>query len=216
MKRSFLTAALVCLILALTGCGSDRSPEFVAQILSDPAFDGDIEQNPPGVFTVTQGMSPTVQSVFAGIDPATGAEFRAFLDFPLTGVGGVPGNAIIASAFLDLVVTSIQPPTGTIPIRIELVSFQPPTLIPTDYDRTLQPPLAFTTIVPPISQFDVGHHVRFDVTPLMVQAQILGLSNFQVRIMEDLGPVLPGIVEINDTTGPNRSLLAPLLQVAFF
>jgi hypothetical protein len=217
MKKIILAATMVSIILALTGCGggggSSVPPIFVTDILSDPTFDGFITQSSPDVFTVTQGMTPTLQSVFAGIDPATGEESRAFLDFPL---GGVPNNAIIVSAFLNIFINSIQPLNGTIPIRIELVSFQPPTLLPTDFDRTLQPPLAFTTIVPPISPADVGKHVSVDVTALMVEAQRLGLANFQVRILEDLGAVSPGLVEINDTTGANRGLLAPLLEVTFF
>src|SRR5512133_3603018 len=152
MKRSLLTAIIVCLILALTGCGSDNhdaSPIFVTQIVSDPAFDGDIEQTALDVFIVTQGMIPTVQSVFAGINPVTLTESRAFLDFHLGGAQGVPSDAIIESAFLDIFISSIQPLNGTIPIRIELVSFQPPNLIPTDFNRTDQPPLVFTTIEPP-------------------------------------------------------------------
>lgn len=221
MKSRLLAAIMVCLILALPGCGGGGSssssvpPTFVAQIISDPAFDGDIEQTPTS-FLITQGMSPTVQSVFAGIDPVTGNEFRAFLGFPLRGPDGVPSNAVIDSAFLDIAINSIQPPNGTIPIRIELVFLQPPTLLSADFDRTLQPPLRFTTIVPPISPADVGNHVSVDVTPLMVEAQNLGLTNFQVRILEDFGVVSPGLVEINDTTGLNRGVLAPLLVVTYF
>ncbi len=217
MKR-VLATVLACIVIALSGCGGGSSPPptFVADIPSDPAFDGDISRDASLVYRVTQGMSPTVQSVFAGIDPVTGVEYRAFLDFPLTGAGGVPGNAIIASAFLDFFVTSIDPANGIIPIRIELVSFQPPTLLPSDFERALQPPLKFTTISPPIDSRDVGAHVTVDVTPLMVEAQRLGLADFQVRILEDLGPVSPGIIEISDTTGPNRATLAPLLSVTYF
>lgn len=222
MKRAIFAAMMVWLVIAMTGCGDHHNspPTFVSQILSDPAFDGDIEQTSLNSFTITQGMSsnaiPPVQSVFAGIDPVALTEFRAFLDFPLRGTGGVPTNAIVDSAFLDIVINSIQPANGVIPIRIELVSFQPPTLLSTDFDRTLQPPLAFTTIVPPISQADVGRHVSIDVTPLMVEAQRMGLTDFQVRILEDLGPVSPGLIEITDTTGANRGVLAPLLQVTYF
>jgi hypothetical protein len=50
----------------------------------------------------------------------------------------------------------------------------------------------------------------------MAEAQRLGLPDFQIRILEDLGPVSPGLIEINDTTGANRGLLAPLLQVEYF
>lgn len=217
MKRSLLAAIMVLMVLVLTGCGDGSSTPttFVSQILSDPAFDGDIARDPfTGLFTVTQGMSPTVQNVFAGIDPATGAEFRAFLDFPLTGAGGVPGNAVIVSALLDIFINDIQPPAGTIPMRIDLVSFQPPTLVASDFDRSLQPALA--TITTQIFQADFGRHVFIDVTSLMTEAQRLGLANFQIRILEDLGAVFPGRIEINDTTGVNRGVLAPILEVTFF
>ena len=216
MKRIFLAAMIVFALLALSGCGDGNPPPIVTQILSDPAFDGDIVQDPlSGAFTVTQGNT---QSVFAGINPVTGAEYRAFLDFPLTGANGVPGNAVIVSAILDIEINSIlpQPVIGTIPIRIDLVSFQPPTLVGTDFDRTIQPALATATIIPPISQADFGNHVSLDVTSLMEEAQRLGLANFQVRILEDLGIVSPGLIEINDTTGANRPILAPLLQVTYF
>jgi hypothetical protein len=219
--RSF-TMALACATISLTGCGggdgasSTSTPSRITtQIFSDSAFDGDIEQTSLVSFTVTQGMSPTVQSVFAGIDPVALTEFRAFLDFPLTGSGGVPGNAVIDSAFLDIFIKGIQPNPGTIPIRIELVSFLPPTLLTTDFDRTLQMPLAFTIIAPPISQADVGANVSIDVTSLMVEAQRLGLIDFQVRILEDLGPAIPVLIEIDDTTGANRALHAPLLTVTY-
>lgn len=205
--------------MVLTACGDGdggrRPPLFTTQIISDPAFDGDISRDPlSGTLTVTQG---NVQSVFAGIDPTTGAESRAFLDFPLTGAGGVPGNAVIVAATLDIFITGIlpQPLVGTIPIRIDLVSFQPPLLIGTDFDLTLQPALASTTIVPPIFQSDLSNHVSVNVTSLMREAQRLGLINFQLRILEDLGALSAGSIEINDTTGANRNILAPLLQVTY-
>jgi hypothetical protein len=218
--KSF-TLAIACAAISLTVCGGDDNghgppPAVVTQIQSDPGFDGDIEQTSPSSFVKTQGMSPTVQSVFAGIDPAAGTEFRAFLDFPLTGAGGVPGDAVIDSAFLDIYINSLQPNIGTIPILIELVSFQPPTLLETDFDRSLQPPLASLVLNPPLSQADVGTNVSIDVTPLMIEAQRRGLVDFQVRIMEDLGPAIPILVEINDTTGVDRGSLGPLLTVTYF
>ncbi len=219
MKRMVCAVLMVVSFVFLAGCGSDEdnvTPLFSTQILSDPTFDGYIAKAPvTGTFTVTQGNT---QSVFAGIDPVTGTEYRAFLDFPLTGPGGVPGNAIIVSASIDIVINSIQPQplTDTIPIRIDLVNFQPPTLIGSDFDRTIQPALATTTITPPIAQSDFGQHVPVDVTPLMVEAQNLGLLNFQLRILEDLGALSAGLIEINDTTGVNQTALAPLLTVTFF
>lgn len=217
MKKTLLALVMLFTLFALAGCGDDNGvpPAFSTQILSDAATDGDIARSQAGAYTVSQGNT---QSVFAGIDPLTGAELRAFLDFPLGGVGGVPGDAIIQSAILDIFINSIapQPLNNTIPIRIDLVSFQPPNLIGDDFDRTFQPALATTTINPPISQADFGQHVAVDVTPLMVEAQRLGLPSFQLRILQELGPPVPGLIEISDTTGPNRATLAPLLDVVYF
>lgn len=221
MKKTLVATILAFMTLALAGCGggdggSSAPATIVTNIISDPTFDGDIQKDPnTGAFAVTQRNT---QSMFAGINPATGTESRAFLDFPLTGVNGVPANAVINSAILDVVINSLipQPLFGTIPVRIDLVSFQPPNLIASDFDRTLLPAIATITIAPPISQADFGQHVTIDVTPLMVEAQRLGLTNFQVRIMEDFGIVSPGLIEINDTTGANRSILAPDLKVTYF
>jgi hypothetical protein len=127
MKKLLFAAVMLTLILAMSGCGgggsSNPQPSVVTQILSRAAFDGDIKVDPSNVFTVTQGYP---SSVFAGINPVTGSEFRAFLDFPLT--GSVPDNAFIESAILDIFIESIiiQPAANSIPIRIELVSFPPP------------------------------------------------------------------------------------------
>jgi hypothetical protein len=218
MKKAFFAIILILISLSLVGCYGGSSsyspPPIVTQILSDPVYDGDISRDLTGTLIVTQGNT---QSVFAGINPDTGTEFRAFLDFFLRGQGGVP-RPRHRSATLDIFINNITPYplSGTIPIRIDLVSFQPPTLIPTDFDRTLQPALATKTINPPISQTDFGQHIFIDVTTLMIEAQSLGLPDFQVRILEDLGIVEPGLIEINDTTGPNAAALAPLLQVAYY
>jgi hypothetical protein len=206
--------------IGLAGCGGGGSgggppPRITTQILSDPGFDGDIQQTSPGTFTVVQGMSPSIQSVFAGIDPATLTEFRAFLDFPLGGAGGVPGNAIIESAFLDVYIDSFQPGTATLPMLIDLVSFQPPALLGTDFDLTIQPALAYVQVTPPFTLADVGTNVSIDVTSLMVQAQQMGLADFQVRILA-AGSAIPGLIEIDDTTGANRALHAPELTVTYF
>jgi hypothetical protein len=212
---------LACTVLALAGCGEHHYNDdggrisYTTQILSDPAFDGDIEQTSSTTYAVTQGMSTNVQSVFAGIDPVAMTEFRAFLNFPLSGVRGVPSSAIIESAYLNIYVNSLDPITGTLPIRIELVNFQPPTLIGTDFDRVVQPPLAYTLARPAFDRTDVGFNASIDVTSLMVRAQQLNLVDFQVRILEDLGPAIPVIMEINDTTGANRAVRAPLLIVSY-
>jgi hypothetical protein len=211
--------ALACGILSLSGCGggdNNNAPQTVTtQIFSDPSFDGDIEQTSSNSYTITQGMSASVQSVFAGIDPGSGNEFRAFLDFPLTGPSGVPGNAFIRSATLEIYLDDLQPITGQLPIRVDLVAFQPPTLIGTDFLRSAQPALASVVLSPDISSSDVRTLVPIDVTSLMVEAQRRQLVDFQVRILEDLGPAIPVLMIIDDNTGANRTSRAPLLTVTY-
>ena len=218
MRAYALLIAAVGSLLGLCGCGGgdDRGPtQVVSYILSDAAYDGDVEQTSPGVYVVTQGMSSSVQSVFAGIDPASGDEFRAFLDFPLSGADGVPGDAIIDSTFLEFFVDDVEPPSGSVPIRVDLVSFQPPTLFGTDFDRSAQPPLASVLVQGDVTRADVGSFVSVDVTLLMIKAQQLGLVDFQVRVMEDLGPAIFTLVEIDDSTGADRNSRAPLLTVTY-
>jgi len=213
-----LAAASSLIVLAGCGGGGDQidQPDIVqTQILSDSAFDGDIEQTGPDTAVVTQGMGPNVQTVLAGIDPNTGDEFRAFLHFPLGGSGGVPANARIDSAFLEVFIDDLDPTNAVVPVRVELVSFQQP-MVATDFDRTAQPPLAFVTVSPRLGPSDVGKYVPIDVTPLMVEAQRRGLADFQVRIMEDLGPPIDGLFAIDDSTGSNRGKTAPLLTVNYF
>lgn len=216
MKRRIAAIIMLLMILALTGCGSSGPatvvvipPTIVAQILSNPSIDGDIALdtvNNVDLYTITQGISP----VYAGIDPLTLTEYRAFLHFPLNGAGGVPLNAAIASAKLDIFINNILPSTGTIPIRIDLVAFPPPTLIASDFSTVSLP--ALSSISTSIFQSDFNRYVVIDVTTLMREAQRRGLPDFQIRIMEPLGIVSPGRIEIDDTT----AALAPQLEVTYY
>jgi hypothetical protein len=216
-----IAIGVVCALLCLASCGGSSSggiPVFqpvVTYILSDPRFDGDIEQTSPTSYVVTQGMSPTVQSVLAGIDPTTRTEFRAFLNFPLGGSGGVPLNAIIDSAWLEVRVEAVIPFSGSVPIRVELVAFQPPTLIGSDFNRSFLPPLGAVLVAGNVTAVDIGQFVPVDVTSLMIQAQQRGLIDFQVRIMEDLGPPSFTLIEIDNPTTADRPQLAPLLIVTY-
>jgi hypothetical protein len=210
-----MAIGVACALLCLAGCGGDRPPvvppPVVTHIFSNPRFDGDIEQVSAG-FIVTQGMSPTVQSVLAGTGQT---EFRAFLNFPLGGSAGVPFNAFIDSAFLELYVDNVIPINGSVPIRVELVTFQPPTLIGTDFLRSALPPLGAVLVNGNVTGADIGWFVPVDVTSLMIQVQQRGLIDFQVRIMEDLGPASFTLMVIDDRTTPDRAQFAPLLTVTY-
>jgi len=209
--------AVACMLLTLAGCGGggeDPPQTYQTQILSDSGLDGDIEQTGPDSAVVTQGMGPDVQYVLAGIndDPAGSTEFRAFLHFPLD---TVPSNARIDSAFLEVFIDFLDPASAVVPVRVELVSFQQP-MVATDFDRTAQPALVYTILSPRLGPSDIGKYVPIDVTGLMVEAQRRGLQDFQVRILEDLGPPTPGLFAIDDATGSKRSATAPLLTVTYF
>jgi len=212
MKRILTGLFGVFLVLAVAGCGGGGSSgptQITTQILSDARFDGDIAQDPvSGTLTVTQNNP---QSVFAGVNPVSNVEYRAFLDFPLSGVGGVPVNAVIVSATLDIFINRIDlsSSASTIPINIDLVSFQPPTLVGSDFSLTVQRALLTRAIT--IFPADAGRHVFVDVTTLMKEAQRLGLADLQLRILEDLNAA-PARIEIDDTTVTR----APLLEVTYF
>jgi hypothetical protein len=210
MKRLLLALGMLCMIWTLPGCGGSGTRTFTEkQILSDETVDGEIVLDPvTGNLTVSQVARDQLLSVFAGVDPVSLEEYRAFIDFPLVDV--IPGRASIESAKLDILIRSILPRNGSARLRIDLVSFPPP-LISSDFDTTLQPALASVIVLPPIDSLDVGEHVVIDVTPLMHEAQVRGLPDFQVRVMQDPDAASPGLVEIDDSTSDT----APLLQVRY-
>lgn len=215
MKGKLLGLMLMALLLLMAGCGGGHDEVVIppppasqaTQILSDADVDGDIQE--AGVIrTVSIVGRDNLISLLAGIDPENGDEYRAFLDFPLT---SVPLNANIQSANLRIFSRAI-PPSTIIPLRIELVSFNPfliPPLVAPYFDRTILVPLT-TPVIYPISSASMTE-VHIDVTPLMVQAQISGLLDFQVRILEDFGIVTPGLVEIDESS----DAVAPRLTVVY-
>jgi hypothetical protein len=207
--------ALLAVLLFLFGCsdssgGDHTSPSTVeAQILSDPGADGDIAFTPPATYVVSSSL--TTLDVLAGVDPDSGDEYRGFLDFPLGGSGGVPLDATIVSATLEVLVDSVSVthPNDTVPMILDLVTFQPPTLINTDFDRSIQPTLLSQTSV--FFPSDAGNNVSIDVTPLMQEAQRRGLPDFQLRLLLDFS-ASSGLIEIDD----NATATAPLLTVRYY
>ncbi len=214
-KRFFAGLAALLSIMWLYGCGGETeadhpAPLFTTQIFSSPRADGDIVFTPPSSYLVSSAWA--TGNVFAGVDPVSRDEFRGFLDFPLGGPAGVPGDAIIQSAILEIRINSVAVPSAdaTVPIIIDLVYFQPPTMVADDFDRTLQPPLL--SLAPFIFfPSDAGEMVAIDVTPLMQKAQRLGLPDLQLRFLLDFGAA-SGLIEIDD----DDAATAPLLTVTYF
>jgi len=200
MWKKLSAVFAVLLTLTLTGCGGSSSPTvFTTQITSSASVDGYIvDATPPFLGTA---------SLFAGIDPVGGvSESRAFLDFDLA--NNLPSNAVIDYAALRLYINGIQPGGASVPIRIELVEFPPP-LRASDFNT---PAIGSTVVLDTIRPVDLGingGYIDIPVTPLVRTAWSRG-NFFQVRIMEDLGLVLPGMIEINETAFP------PKLRVDFF
>jgi hypothetical protein len=207
-----VATAFMVMVFALTGCGGgDRGVStVVTEIFSDPGVDGDIafDPTPPGTFTVSSVQ--TTKSVLAGIAPGSAVEYRGFLDFPLGGSGGVPSNASIVSATLEVFVRGVNAnPGATVPIVIDLVSFPPP-LQASDYSR--QSTVAILSRTVDFFGSDQGNFVPIDVTSLMREAQRLNLPEFQVRLLLDLS-ASSGRIEIDDQ--PTVGSTAPLLTVEY-
>ncbi len=213
MQRTLYIILIGITSLLLTACGGGTAPQSVTttSILSDHSLNGEISLTSSNTASVLQGRT---QSLFAGVDQNTLTEYRAFLDFPLGGAVGVPYGAVIDSAYLDIYVNSVLPSPGTVPLLIDLISYPLPTLVTSDYDRNVQPPLASTRPQIPITSADVGHNVSIDITSLMIEAQARGLSDLQLRILQDFVPYY-GLFEIDDTTGIDRSKFAPVLTVSY-
>jgi hypothetical protein len=70
-------------------------------------------------------------------------------------------------------------------------------------------------VVGDVTATDIGYFVPVDVTSLMIQAQQRGLVDFQVRILEDLGPPSFALVVIDDPITADRPQRAPLLTVTY-
>jgi hypothetical protein len=216
-ERRILTRGLVCLGAALVlfmlgGCRveyhehHDHRHIDVTHIVSDREADGDISFSEPATYIVSPAR--TTGSVLAGIDPDFGDEFRGFLDFPLRGADGVPLQAAIESASLEFFINRVDEayPGSGVSLLIDLVSFQPPTLIAGDFDRHVQPPIM--TLPMDIVAADEGIIIAVDVTSLMIEAQRLDLPDLQLRFLQD-SLASAGLVEIRDgdfATAPQLSV----------
>lgn len=213
-KRIALFLALALVAVSLAGCivvvdnREDPPPVDCVQITSDVEADGDIELTPPATYTVSSALD--TGSVLAGIDPASDDEFRGFLDFPLRGSHGVPLDARIESATLEIFISGISVSSSDriLPFIIDLVAFQPPVPIADDFHRSVQPPLL--TMPFDFYPSDAGATVVIDVKALMKEAQAEDLSDFQLRFLLDFSAA-SGLLEIDDSDPAT----APLLTVSY-
>lgn len=162
--------------------------QITVRILSDAASDGDILYDPVLSSYFITNSPPTV---FFGIDSldANLPEYRAFLTFPLDGTTGqpiVPGDALIVSADVEVLVKSLEF-ASAVPTFLDLVQYPFGDLGGVDPAADFnQPPLDAR----PLFDFlvsDVGNFVRVDVTSLMQTAQLPpALLDFQIRFSRDM------------------------------
>ncbi len=218
MKNWFFIGLMVVLTsMSFVGCSDDNHDDItpsniITHILSDQNADGDIALAPDGS-TITISQAVDTKNILAGIDPDFGDEIRAFLYFPLGGTDGVPVGADIVDATIELFINrvAVAPGLGTVPILIELVSFDPPApLVADDFFPTTQP--ALLTMSFPFVTRDAGNMVVIDVTPLMQEVQRLNLPAFQIRLRTDFSVFAgDGLIDIDDDAAET----APLLTVEY-
>jgi hypothetical protein len=211
MKRLFWLGAVILAMIFTTACGGGgdgRRPILVAEIISDQPTDGDIAFDPVlQSYTITQGPD----TVFFGIDDSDPnlPEYRAFLDFPLDGSTGedvIPADAAIVSATLEVFINQVSFAT-VVPTDVELLTYSVAGLGAQDFDSV---PILSQTLN--FFNTDVGGFISLDVTPLMREAQRLGLADFQVRFVLDFTTDF-GLVGIEDR--PAIGLTAPVLTVEY-
>lgn len=210
MHKLSLLGILTVMLLTLSCNGSDPQPVIVADIFSDQATDGDIAFDPVlQSFTITNGP----ETLFFGIDDSdlNLPEYRAFLDFPLDGSTGgevIPINARIVSATLEVFINEVSF-APIVPTLLDLVSYPINGLRVEDFDSF---PLEEMSQSLDFFAADLGTIVSIDVTPLMQEAQRLGVPDFQVRFVLDFETDV-GFVGIEDL--PFDPSTAPLLTVRY-
>jgi hypothetical protein len=211
IKKLLLLGTVILAMIftaACSGGGDGPRPVLVAKIISDQPTDGDIAFDPVlQTYTITQGPD----TVFFGIDDLGPnlPEYRAFLDFPLDGSSGedvVPADAEIVSATLDIFINEVSFAT-VVPTNVDLITYSIAGPGAQDFDSA-----PILTQVFNVVNSDVGNFVSLDVTPLMREAQRLGLSDFQVRFILSLTTDF-GLIGLEDR--PAIALTAPLLTVEY-
>jgi hypothetical protein len=214
MRKIGILGLVGVLALVLAGCGGSSGPDlFVFEQLSDQTVDADIAYTGVGFPSIFPASSTGTLQI--GVDGG-GTEYRGFLDFP---IGGIPSSADVRLAYIEVFVGSV-PFGASVPVLVELVDFQPPVLIGSDFFRSAPDPF-----LPPVlgrSLFDFlpfdalfpRPAVRIVVTSLVQRALQRMQPDFQVRLLLDPDPlaVVPAIVTLDD----DAINTAPLLHVEYF
>ncbi|HEY3490451.1 MAG TPA: hypothetical protein VGK27_10080 [Candidatus Deferrimicrobiaceae bacterium] len=207
MVRKMIVMMMVLAIGLLVGCGGGGGgPALITgQVLSDQRNDGDITST--GIITAAAAN----RNVLFGVSPGT--EYRAFLDFPLNGTNGgsvIPVDARVASADLTVFVNSINV-AAAIPTLLDLVAYSSTTgPVLNDYNSATLTPTSFRSLTF-LQSTDVGNFVRIDVTPLVQDALVQGVSHVQFRFLYDFVANPNGIVELADGAADK----APLLTITY-
>lgn len=205
VRKAFAVLAMFALLGAVAGCGGDDDPyRYTFQTYSDRYADGDISD----IGIVTQASDSGVTTVLFGRQDSD--EYRGFFSFPLDGSTGdtLPSSALVVAADVELFVEGV---TGdsSVPIRVDLVSFSTVGLDTGDYSTAALTTIATRTLT--IYASDEGSFVRIDVTPLVQEAQRLGLIDAQFRFRYE-GSGLDGLVAIYDGSDEGR---IPLLTIEY-
>ncbi|MGA6994076.1 MAG: hypothetical protein WBX50_09280 [Candidatus Deferrimicrobiaceae bacterium] len=213
-------AAAILLILSLgTGCDLSVSltlstdsdpPPVTADVVSDPATDGDVRED---------GQVAAASVVFCGFDPRAAPpvpEHRGFLSFPLD---GIPTGAIIESAILTFTVDRVDLPAGIPDLILDLDRVH--------YGGTLGF-AAFSDPGTPVGSLLSGvsltpapdaQRVTVDVVPeLQADANDPFLLFFQVRVLcsGGLAQIVDGAGNRAEGVLPDRNRgLAPVLSVRY-
>ena len=217
MRKIGILGLVGVFALVLAGCWGSSGPDlFVFEQLSDQAVDAHISSViDPGTGEPTIFPATTTGAIRVGVD-GSGVEYRGFLDFP---IGGIPSAADVRLAYIEVFVGSV-PFGANVPVLLELVDFQPPVLIGSDFFRSAPQPF-----LPPVlgrSLFDFlpsdallpRPTVRIVVTSLVQRALQRLQPDFQVRLLLDPDPlaVVPAVVTLDDAAINT----APLLHVEYF
>lgn len=212
MRKSWILGLVAIFALVLAGCGGgDGRDPFVLDQLSDATIDAHISYDGLGSPVVVPASG--TRSVTVGVDLA-GIEYRGFLDFPLS---GIPATADVRSAYIEVYVGSV-PYGANVPVLVELVDFQPPTLVASDYFREAPSPFLEPVLGRPIFDFlpsdavSPRPAVRIEVTSLVQRALQRLQPDFQLRLLLDPAVPGPGIVTLDD----GAAQTAPLLHVSYF